>query len=159
VSGDIDDVGVNIVASNYCRALRGFADTLDGKGFAVQYGQRAEAIDVSAEGCGSVGMGVYGCGAAAISRAYFDSNGSTGLKIDNSWVRAESLSGGSNTGYGVSVLPRSHFEFAGTPTLTGTTDDATINEGTSDLNWSTNFSSNGDVASNTDTMASILRRD
>lgn len=160
IEDDFNVAGVNLLGNNgRCTAVRGFADGLDGKGAAFQFCNRVDGVDFTASGCGCNGIGVYGCKSVIIRRAILESNSNNGLKVDNSWVQAANISGTSNTGYGASVLPMGFLEISGVPTVTGTTADATINEGTSGLTWASDFSTDSDVANNSNTNATILRRD
>jgi hypothetical protein len=66
---------------------------------------------------------------------------------------------GSNTGYGLTLDSGSTATITSATGLTGTTDDATINGGTTDLTWGTHFATDGDIAINHDNGCRIERKD
>jgi hypothetical protein len=67
---------------------------------------------------------------------------------------------GTNTGpYGLRVDSRSYALVTSATAVTGATGDATVNEGTTELDWSTDFGSDGDIVTNVDNYSTIERKD
>ena len=67
--------------------------------------------------------------------------------------------GTGNGGYGVSVSPMSSFVFNGTPTITGTSGDITLDNGATSLVWGTAFAGDGDVVVNSSALCRAQRKD
>jgi hypothetical protein len=76
-----------------------------------------------------------------------------------SFVRLGDVDGANTGAYGLTLTTGSYAIITSATGITGTTDDATINGGTTPLDWSTDFSSNGDIVVNIDTGTRIERSD
>lgn len=89
------------------------------------------------------------------------SNGVTGgIAINNmSYVSFDTVTGTGNAGYGVDVRMGAHLVVDDPTTITGATADATVNEGSSDLTWATDFGTDRDVVVNMTSFSRIERRD
>jgi hypothetical protein len=115
------------------------------------------------------GMIIGGTGsdlnAAGVQTLYVQSsefsNGVTGgIAINNmSYVAFDTVTGTGNAGYGVDVRMGAHLVVDDPTTITGATDDATVNEGANDLTWATDFGTNRDVVVNMTSFSRIERRD
>jgi hypothetical protein len=66
---------------------------------------------------------------------------------------------GSNTGHGLILESGSHAVVTSATGVTGSTGDATINGGSTDLSWSSDFGTNGDIAINIDNGCRLERKD
>lgn len=82
-----------------------------------------------------------------------------GILVRNKSIAVLDHIDGTNTGYGVTVESGGSVIIDSNTGITGTTADATINGGTTNLTWATHFASNGDKAINVDTGSTIERRD
>jgi hypothetical protein len=86
------------------------------------------------------------------------SNTSGGILVQNHSIVDMDDCDGTNTGaYGLELETGSYATIQSTTGITGGTDDATIDGGTTDLSWSTHFSSNGDIAVNLENGCRIER--
>ena len=69
------------------------------------------------------------------------------------------LAGTGNTGYGVELQTGATSIIENIPTITGSSGEATINGGSTVLDWSTDFNDDGDIVVNLDNGCRIERRD
>jgi hypothetical protein len=91
---------------------------------------------------------------------YIDTNGSGGIIARNNAFVVMSDVYGLNTGaYGLELETGSIGVFTAVMDIRGATADATIDGGTTDLDWSTDFPSDGDSVTNISNMCMIERKD
>lgn len=96
---------------------------------------------------------------------YASTNTTNGLKlIGNSHLGiygtgVTTLSGTSNTERGVAIDSYSELFFKGTPTITGTLGNVTLDRGATTLTWATHFNDNGDMAVNGNLFCRAERKD
>lgn len=127
----------------------------------------AEAITVAVDSQGgdTSSHGIYmTSGTASIKRAIVDSSAGDGVYMNGGAIVSKAyqgvgLLGTGNAGYGVRVNSMCSLEFSSPTAITGTSGDATIDNGTTTLTWATNFASNGDVVANTSDFCRIERKD
>jgi hypothetical protein len=78
---------------------------------------------------------------------------------NHSIVALDDCTGTNTAGYGLELQTGSTATITGDTAITGADGDATINEGVTDLDWATDFASDGDKVVNPDNFCLIERKD
>jgi len=78
---------------------------------------------------------------------------------NNSIIHMSNVDGANNGAYGLQLGMNSSATITSATGITGATADATINDGTTDLTWATDFDDDGDTAVNLDNGCRIKRTD
>lgn len=135
ISGGVDWVDFN-------------SGTIDGNG---GYGIVVEPTDSNITGGTFVGMpGTF----------TIQNNTSGGILVRNrSTIALSNADGAGNGGYGLELEGFSYALITSDTGITGTSGDATINDGATTLTWATDFNDNGDIVVNLDNGCRIERRD
>ena len=101
----------------------------------------------------------YGGSVVNLGTVSVASNGSGGVRAQNrSTLFMSTVTGGSNTGYGAETLRDSTIFFKVATTVAGSVADLTV-DGSTSLDWATDFAVNGDVQLNANWGSRVERKD
>jgi hypothetical protein len=119
------------------------------------YGIQTYKTKTASDGYASSGrLSIYG------STTNISNNALGGVSAgQGTFLKAGSLIGTGNGGFGLEVFSGAYAVIDSTASITGSSGDATINDGTTVLDWSTDFASDGDIVVNIDNGCRIERKD
>jgi len=96
----------------------------------------------------------------AVGTITISDNGDSGVHVgNNSAIMVSAMTGSGNTGYGIEAEMGSSVAITSDTAVTGTSGNATINEGNTVLVWATDFSTDRDKVINLDNSCRIERID
>ena len=119
--------------------------------------------EIQADGNGEQGIAIVGATNFLPRLMSASDNTAQGILIKSSYVSQGGydnvMVGSGNGTWGLELKDNAHVvhDGGGTTTITGSSGDATINGGTTALDWSTDFVSNGDLVVNLDNGCRIVR--